>query len=525
MSYKILIVGGGTAGWASALYARYKMPSAEITLVESEAIGILGAGEGTTPAFIEFLEKLDIPLARLIQETSTTLKNGIKFTNWTGPDSSYYHGFYAVDDVSLGSFNNSQFMAGTSFLAGYNIAKGKDFSEVNYTHAISESNKVPLQVAEDYNGEIIPDPIAKYFFTAYYANHFDAVALADFFKRIAVEERNITRVEGKVVNQKQSENGDLKSVLLESGEELSADFFIDCTGFAKRLVGKLYKAEWVSHKEHLTVNSALPFFLPIDEEAIPAYTESTAMKYGWMWKIPLQHRYGCGYVFDSNYITQEQAREEILELVGDQEIVWPREEAFRFEPGYFKTSWVNNCLAVGLSSGFIEPLEATSIWASLLYLEHAFLDLNGLINRPQSYVDEFNAKAAKINQDIFEFVYFHYMGGRTDTPFWEHYQDVDRAPKRVQDILQKWSERVPSYWDHKDDLFAMESWIAVASGLNKIDKKVYKKTYDLCEVTEIIDNDYELFLHVKEATVDNCTLHVDFLRDLKKNYVPAKQII
>ena len=523
--YKIVIVGGGTAGWMSALYAQYKMPEAEITLVESDSIGILGAGEGTTPAFIAFLDKLGIPLSRLIKETSTTFKNGIKFAGWTNPDEHYYHGFLAVEDVALHAFDNPRYMSGTSFLVAYNQAMGKPFSELNYCQSVSEDNKVSLSIFQEYDNQILGDPLDKYFYTAYYANHFDAIALAKFFRTVATDERGVTRVEGKVVDHTQGDNGDLLSIKLESGDEIHGDLFIDCTGFAKKFIGGVYESEWESHKDHLTVDSAMPFFLPIDEHDIPAYTESTAMKYGWMWKIPLQHRYGCGYVFDSNYINDEEAKKEILEFIGDQEVTWPRESSFSFEPGYFKTPWINNCVAVGLSGGFIEPLEATSIWSAVIYLDHLFKDTYCLTNRVQSYVNDFNDVASRTSQDIFEFVYFHYMGGKTDTPFWEHYQDVSSAPQGIQDMLALWEERVPHYTDYRGSIFPMESWIEVAAGLGKLNSETYKKTYEILGVPDIIEQDYNNYLKNMEQTLESTKLHIDVLKDIKQNYSPPVENI
>lgn len=518
--YSFVIVGGGTAGWISALYLRYKMPTAKITLVESESIGILGAGEGTTPAFVTLLQKLRIPLSRLIDETSSTIKNGIKFTNWTKDSNYYYHGFFASDDVGLSAFDNPQYLPDTSLLLAYAQANGKAFSEINFCEDISEKNKIALFVHPEYDNQFIPDPLDKYFSHAHYANHFDAATLASFFQKVAVEERNITRIEGKVVDHKQHDNGDLYEVVLESGESVEGDFFIDCTGFARKFIGKVYGSEWVSHKEQLTVDSAMPFFLPIDEKDIPAYTESTAMKYGWMWKIPLQHRYGCGYVFDSKHTTEEEVKEEIRELVGDQEITWPRENAFQFEPGYYKTPWTNNCIAVGLSGAFIEPLEATSIWASIIYLETAFKDVSGIIRRPQAYVDDFNSRAAQVNEDIFEFVYFHYMGGRSDNKFWEHYQNLDNAPKRVKDMLTRWEQVVPTYTDYRDSIFPLQSWVSVAAGLGHLNTELYEQVYKDNELPEGVGVDYESFLEAKSEIVETMSDHVTFIKDIKENIKP-----
>lgn len=517
MAYKFVVVGGGTAGWLSALYLRYKDPEAEITLVESEAIGILGAGEGTTPTFTHLMDELNIPLSMLVSETSSTIKNGIKFTNWQGKGESYYHGFTPNDEVGLNAFDSKQYMSGTSLLFSYAKASDKDFSEYNYITKLSEEGKVPFHVHPDYTEDaILPNPIFKYFYDANYAVHFDAVVLADFFKKLAVEDRKVIRIEGKVISETKNLNGDIASLTLESGEIVEGDFFIDCTGFAKRFIGKSYESEWVSHSDHLTVDSAMPFFLPINPNDISPHTESTAMKYGWIWKIPLQHRYGCGYVFDSNYLSDEEAKKEIVEFLGE-EPVWPREQSFKFQPGYYKTPWVNNCLAVGLSSGFIEPLEATSIWVTIIYLKNALRDMSLVKDRNSKYIKEFNEKASGVSQDVFEFVYLHYMGGRKDTEFWKHYQSKKNMPKRLKDMLAKWEYRLPVYDDYEDSIFSLESWLAVSEGVGKINTKSYKKSFEGNNVPQFIEDDYKFLMQVQGEYLSRSMKHSEFLTDLKSS--------
>ena len=511
--YKFVVVGGGTAGWISALYLRYKSPSSEITLVESDSIGVLGAGEGTTPPFMHFLESVQIPLSRLVQETSTTIKNGIKFVNWQGAGDYYYHGFAASEEVGLSAFDNHQYLFDTSMLFAYGEATGKSFSDYNYIDRLCEQNKVPFHLHPEYESQAIPDPIFKYLYNANYAVHFDAIALADFFKKVATEEREIIRIEGKVVGETTNSGGEIESLQLESGESIEGDFFIDCTGFAKRLIGGLYESEWEDHSKYLTVDSAMPYFLPVDPNNLASYTESTAMKYGWSWKIPLQHRYGCGYVFDSKYLTDEEAKAEIIEFLGE-EPVWPREKSFKFSPGYYKTPWTKNCLAVGLSSGFIEPLEATSIWATILQLKHALKDMALVKNRNQKSIDEFNNYSCRINNSIFNFVYLHYMGGRTDTEFWKHYQSDSNTPPRLKSILSTWEYRLPRYTDFEGDIFLLESWLSVAKGVSKVNDKTYKQLYEDNDIPEHIENDYKFLMQVQEEHLDIATPHGKFLADL-----------
>lgn len=513
--YKFVVVGGGTAGWLSALYIRYKSPSSEIVVVESNTIDIIGAGEGTTPPFLQLLDSLNIPLSRLVTETNATVKNGIKFVNWQGTDDHYFHGFAGSNEVGLHAFDNNQYLADTSMLFAYAENSGKSPSEYNYAGKLSEENKVPLYVHPDYSGEFVPDPINKYLYNSNYAVHFSAGPLANFLRDIATDERGITHVEGTVVSETQNDEGELESITLDSGDVLVGDFFIDCTGFSKRFIGGLYNSEWVDHSKYLTVDSAMPFFLPQQADSIPPYTESTAMNYGWVWKIPLQHRFGCGYVFDSNYLDDEGAKEEVVEFLGT-EPVWPRKSSIKFQPGYYKTPWVKNVLAIGLSGGFIEPLEATSIWTSVLQLREAFKDIGLIKNRNQNVVDDFNRYSCAINESVFNFVYLHYMGGRKDTGFWKHYQSKSNTPPRLKSMFSTWGYRSPRYSDFSDDIFMLESWLSVAKGVSKTNSETYKRFFESNDVPDHIENDYKFLMQVQGEYVTLCEDHGKFIEDLKQ---------
>jgi tryptophan halogenase len=268
----------------------------------------------------------------------------------------------------------------------------------------------------------------------------------------------------------------------------------------------------------------MPFFLDIDPEDIPAYTESTAMKHGWVWKIPLQHRYGCGYVFDSNYITDEEARKEIVDFLGEEPAEWPRDTSIKFEPGYFKTPWVNNCLAIGLSGGFIEPLEATSLWATVMSLREAFKDTQFIVSPNKNYSEEFNAHMSALNEYIFRFVYAHYRGGRTDTDFWKHYQDPENMPESLKTLMEPWKYRQMTYREFRSDLFRAESWAQVYAGLGLSDVDIAKKSYNSNHMPDDIEPYYGQYLEANKEVVEACVPHVQILEDLKNapDILPAQ---
>jgi tryptophan halogenase len=369
------IVGGGTAGWLSALYINKKFPDNSVTVIASSEIGILGAGEGTTPAFMQFLEQVEIPEQELYDNCKATIKRGIKFTNWNGEDDSYFHDFY------------------------------------QNRHAL----------------------------------HFDASLLAKYLQEVAVS-RGVTLLDDEVVDFKETDK--IESLTLKSGKVVDVDFVFDCSGFRKLF---LQNRKWNSYADSMPCKRAIPFFLPNDNENLPDYTESIAMKYGWVWKIPVQGRYGCGYVFDSNLTTDEEAKQEVRDWLG-HDIEFPR--VFNFSAGSYDEVWQKNCLAVGLSSGFIEPLEATSIWVQVL-----LLNLFGAVYGTEDGMEKLNSDVRDINEDVLSFLYFHYTTQRTDTEFWRDFKINNKMPQKLQELIQGASTDKYNF-----NLFPDQSWAAIAIG-------------------------------------------------------------
>jgi tryptophan halogenase len=471
---KIVVVGGGTAGWISALYAKNAFLLADVTVIESKDIGILGAGEGTVPDFVSFTDFLGIPISLLVKEADATIKTSVKFTNWAEEGSVYHHPFHAEGNLGLDGCNTyNPYILDTNVGITLNALKNGKTASIDISEACGKSKKVPFR----YNGSITDwqmDPIFGYTAASSWSVHFNAVKLAVLLKKIGIE-RGITVKDGIVESVNSNDNKGIESLQLSDGTVQYADFVIDCTGFSRLLIGKHFNSEWISYKDKLTVDSALPFFLPIEED-IPPYTEAIAMKYGWMWKIPTKERYGCGYVFDSTFTSEEEAALEIEEFLGFVP-EYPRKTkgAFTFQAGCYKTPWVKNCLSVGLSSGFIEPLEATSIWMTILTLKEVFSNLNSIYEQDSRHVEEVNNRFVERNTNIKNFLYFHYMSNRSDTEFWKQYT-YENAPSEIQKMLDRWDYRAPSYSDYDSDLFKLNSWMMVARGTNQLNLDVLEKT-------------------------------------------------
>lgn len=393
----IVVIGGGTAGWLTALYLNQLCKDSNITVIESNKIGILGAGEGSVPMFVDLLHKLKIDQTEFVNRTKSTYKIGIDFENWSSMNSKYEHYFLGDRDYSF---------------------------------------------------------------------HFDAVLVADFLKEKGLQ-RNITIVEGDIIDFKLKENQNIETIIFDGRKTLDCDFVFDCSGFKRLCLKDLFKQEWVSFKDYLTVNSAIPFFLPRNNTEMYKPTRAIAMKYGWMWMIPLQHRWGCGYIFDNNFIGPEDAKKEVEEFLG-HDITSNR--TISFDAGCYRNVWINNTISLGLSSGFIEPLEATSISTTInqLYL----LDRYFYNNRKIIY----NDTTFETYIEHMVFIYFHYVCNREDTDFWKYYKKRVSVPEKLYEIVDKdFNVKLKNNKELRKVFklafgYVLNSWLVVSAGARNVKK-------------------------------------------------------
>jgi tryptophan halogenase len=485
-SKNIIVLGGGTAGYFTALYLRKNFPNFSITLIESKEIGIIGVGEATTPNVIDFLYSININPIHLIKNINGTIKNGISFENWNGDNKKYFHGFLPKNQLN-------QFSLPPIF--GYDcytyylktLIKNKlNFNEYTYAAALSYKNKIDLNNLS-------------------YALHFDANALADYLRPISLE-RKIKIIDGKL-KEIQVDNKDfITSVILEDNDKIDCDFIFDCTGFSKILIGKHFKQKWISYKKNLPINKAILFPREYKKnESIFPYTKSIALENGWMFQIPLQHRIGRGYLFDDNYINEEIAIKEVEKLLNEKIEV---KKIIKFEAGRFENVWVKNCMAIGLSSSFIEPLESTSIFltvAQLTTLNHFFDDL---FNDNQKSKNLFNEIMGKNMDDTLGFVYLHYITNRNDSNFWKNFHK-NEIPESFKENLNLIKENNLRFFNIKDGrqtaAFPLSSYLEVSNGIDIFKKDVNLDNYEnlqpnLKNYKELIDIkiknaiDHEIFL-------------------------------
>lgn len=314
----------------------------------------------------------------------------------------------------------------------------------------------------------------------------NARKFAEYLAQVG-QSRGIKRTIGTVKGYGQDINGNISNVYLDDGEDISVDFVFDCTGQHRGILGKTLNVEWYSLEKHLPVDSAIPFFVPYkDVNNLPPYTESRALRYGWMWKIPVEHRYGCGYVYDSSFIDADAAREEIRLLVGNDIDLSGQ---FKFKSGFYKKTFYKNCVAIGLAQGFLEPLEATSIMMSTMTLLDVLDITDNLNNINNTCIDLINDAFCKRMIEVRDFVYFHYMTNRNDTEFWKNFTVNNEIPDTLLSRINTWSREGLTYHNTNDELiFGYNSWANVGMGIGFFDRRTSNNRIDISVTEKHINN-------------------------------------
>ncbi len=417
---RIVIVGGGTAGWLAALTlgdaARRGKHDCAITVIESSKIGTIGVGEGTTAIFRQMLKQFGLDEMEFLAATGATIKYGIRHKDWRRKGH-HYDG--PIDDPHL--------VAGLgkgNALDVYAVSQGASVGQAHLFQHLMDKAKSPFAMVGGRRVAVGP---------FHHAYHFDQ-ALAGKWLRSKAQTVAVIDDQVSAVSLN-PEGGEITHLTLDSGQKVEADLFVDCTGFARRLIGAM-GTTWVPYGEVLPVNRAMPFWLDIPEGAeIDPFTLAAAQGSGWMWKIPTQGRYGCGYVYSDAHLTPDQAQAEIEAALGMK--IEPRND-IRIVSGRLDRQWVRNCVALGLSSSFLEPLEATSIHGTVVQL----MLLTGLLPKATERAREaFNAACAREVDDFRDFIRLHYVSERRETAFW---QDVAAStPPDLQDRLKVWAAKVP----------------------------------------------------------------------------------
>lgn len=442
---------------ASAISSMLPAESVSVTLVESEAIGIIGVGEATLPHIRHFNETIGIDEAEFMAATSATFKLGIEFVNWARIGDAYIHPFGAFGPAG-GNVSFHHYWR--KFAGDDSVGDISDFS-------------LPIMAAYQAKFGIPEDDPSSVLSTYGYAYQFDATQYAPFLRRHA-EKRGASRIEGKVskVN-RDTTSGNILSIELENGQTISGDLFVDCTGFRGLLIEETLETGYESWKHYLPCDRAIAVQCKGTDPLLP-YTTATAESAGWRWRIPLQHRVGNGHVYASDFMDENEAEQILLNKLENPPLTDPLK--LKFNTGRRRKAWNNNCIAIGLSGGFLEPLESTAIYliqTAITHLVELFPDTQDCATER----DEFNRIINNEFLRVRDFLILHYHATeRSDSEFWNHVRTMDIPDSLVEKIeLFKSRGRVSKY---SQGLFLEPSWLAVYLG-QRILPRAYDQRVDL----------------------------------------------
>jgi tryptophan 7-halogenase len=442
---KIVIVGGGTAGWTAAamLSSHFPPGRCQIEVVESEEIGTVGVGESTLPPFVRLLQKLGINEQDFVQSTQGCYKLGIRFVDWLEQKHSYFHPFGALGR-NIGNHDFYQ-----CWLKARQEGPVAPLMAFSPCAAMAEAGRFyqPTRTGGGPAG------------TASYALHMDAALVTQYLRGYA-KAKGVRHTEGRVTAVTQH-TGNIESIRLDSGQTLSADFFIDCTGFSALLIEKALGVGFKDWSELLPCDRSVSVKAEAGDVLRP-YTQATARKAGWSWRIPLRYSTGHGYVYSSRFCSDAQAKSILLKSLDTPRISEPR--FIPFTPGHREEMWKGNCLSLGLSAGFIEPLESTSIHLIARGVEF-FLRYFPDTDCDPALIREYNRRMSADYEEIRDFILLHYCTSqRTDSDFWNHCRQLP-----VPDSLQQRIDLFRAQGllrEQLDPLFRPSSWQAVFEGMD-----------------------------------------------------------
>lgn len=440
----IIVLGAGTAGLITSLIIKKTFRKYNITVIESDSIGIIGVGEGSTEHWRMFSQFCEIDVARSVRETDSALKKGIKFENWNGDGKSYFHaisGPFFRDAYSAYPLDLSEKLTFLKTLIANNISLYDVLNGTNLIHYNSGIN----------------------FVNQY---HFNTFKLNKFLHTVC-EENDIKFIHTTVDSVQVDEGGNVKSLTDNGGNVYSADFFIDSSGF-KRVISTALGVKWISYKKYLPMNHALAF--PTNDVSdLKPYTLSRALSSGWNWRISTQGRYGNGYVFCDDFITADKAHEEIQSFYSEPVNV---AKDIKFEAGSVDKYWVKNCLSVGLSASFVEPLEATSIGNSILQA-FGFVKMLSSWESDPTISEQYNKQFTSCFNNIVDFVQLHYFTKRKDSPFWRSIQDMIVKTDFNNEHLERFKRSLPNstyFYNNIFNMFSANNFTQVMDGLDLFDR-------------------------------------------------------
>lgn len=435
---RIVIAGGGTAGWmTAAMFSEYFKGIMDVILVESDTIGTVGVGEATIPPIRVFHRILNIDEQEFMRVTQATFKLGIGFDGWRSENQDYIHSFGKTGkEYWACDFQNF-------WLRAKELGIECEYGDFCYELQAAKAEKFGVSEKSSIN----------------YAYHLDASRYAKYLRSYS-EARGVKRIEGLIDNVAiNTDSGFIESLQLDSGECVAGDLFIDCTGFRALLIDKVTESRFEDWSHWLKADRAVALQTTLSGPAVP-YTKSVAHDAGWRWRIPLQHRVGNGFVYSSQYLGDDQAVEELASSVSGDTVSDPR--VIKFKTGRRAEGWSKNCIALGLASGFVEPLESTSIhlvMSSLVRLIKLLPSTGSL----SSVAREYNAQTNRELENIRDFIILHYhINGRKGSPYWRDYANMD-IPDTLKHRIELFKESGRAF-NRDGEVFIAESWVQVMLG-------------------------------------------------------------
>ncbi len=482
----IVIAGGGTAGWmAAAAFSKLLGKNLNITLVESDDIGTIGVGEATIPPIKTFHKLLGINEQEVMRATHATFKLGIGFENWGQENDQYIHSFGVTGkECWAGEFHHF-------WLHGLRKGINFDFGDYCYELQAAKANKFALSNNTPIN----------------YAYHLDATLYASYLREFS-EKLGVNRVEGKIEQvTKDNQTGEINSLTLATGQVVDGDFFVDCTGFQGLLIEQALHTGFDDWSHWLPCDRAVAVQTKAVAAPLP-YTRSIAHKNGWQWKIPLQNRVGNGLVYCSKYCSDEEAVSQLTSGIDGDMITEPR--VIKFNTGRRRKGWNKNCVAFGLSSGFIEPLESTSIhliMSGIIRLLRLF-PFDGI---QQSAIDEYNNKLDSELNAVRDFIILHYKATqREDSNFWLHCKNME-IPTSLRHKMQLFKDTGRVFLDD-GDIFRVDSWTQVMLGQGIMPEQ-YHKIADIMS-----DKELENFMATLKSSITNAVEKLPSHGEFVQNY-------